>query len=69
MFEEEVDDRVVTLANRNLFTTFDDACEELDEQRSEIFYSVTAKLLFIIKCGRPDAEMTISYLMTSIQEQ
>ena len=31
MFEEEVDDRVVTLANKNLFTTFDGICEELDE--------------------------------------
>ena len=31
MFEEEVDDRVVTPANKNLFTTFDGICEELDE--------------------------------------
>ena len=50
MLEEEVDDRLVTLANKNLFATFDGAYEELDERRSEIFYSVTTKLLFIMKC-------------------
>ena len=31
MFEEGVDDRVVTPANKNLFTTFDSVCKELDE--------------------------------------
>ena len=42
--------------------------KELDEARSEIFYSVTAKLLFIMKRAKPDIETTISYLMTRVSK-
>ena len=48
MFGGELDETAVTPARKNLFTTYDGLCEELDEARSDIFHSVTAKLLFIM---------------------
>ena len=68
MFGEELDETVVTPARKNLFTTYDGSCEEIDEDRSETFHSVTAKLLFIMKRGRPDIETAISYLMTRVSK-
>ena len=67
-FGEELDETVVTPANKNLFKSYDGEVEELDEERSEIFHSVTAKLLFIMKRGRPDIETTISFLMTRVSK-
>ena len=66
MFGEEVDDTVVSPAKRHLFETYDGKSDELCEARSEIFHSVTAKLLFIMKRARPDIETTVSYLMTRV---
>ena len=66
MFEHEIDTRASTPANKNLFTTYDGDSANLDKQRSDIFHSVTAKLLFIMKRARPDIETTISYLMTRV---
>ena len=68
MFGEELDETVVSPARKNLFTTHDGECEELDEARSDIFHSVTAKLFFIMKRGRPDVETTVSYLMTRVSK-
>ena len=68
MFEEELDETVASPARKNLFKTYDGECEELDEARSEIFHSVTAKLLFIMKRGRPDVETAASYLMTRVSK-
>ena len=34
----------------------------LDEQRRDIFHHIVAKLLFVAKRGRPDIDLTISYL-------
>ena len=68
MFGEAVDDTVTSPANKNLFTTFDEISKELDEARSEIFHSVTAKLLFIMKRARPDIETAVSYLMTRVSK-
>ena len=48
--------------------TYDGESNELGEDRSEIFYSVTAKLLFVMKRARPDIETTISYLMTRVSK-
>ena len=68
MFNEELDETVASPAQKNLFTTYDGVCEGLDKARSEVFHSVTAKLLFIMKRGRPDIETTISYLMTRVSK-
>ena len=48
MFGEEVDDTVATPENNNLMVV-DDNCKQLDILRSEIFHSVVAKLLYIMK--------------------
>ena len=68
MFGEEVDQTVTSPANKNLFTTYDMDSKELGEVRSEIFHSVTAKLLFIMKRARPDIETAVSYLMTRVSK-
>mmetsp|Transcript_6126 Transcript_6126/g.8912 ORF Transcript_6126/g.8912 Transcript_6126/m.8912 type:complete len:317 (-) Transcript_6126:68-1018(-) len=67
-FGEELDPTVSSPANKNLFTTYDGFSPELDEERSEIFNSVTAKLLFIMKRGRPDIETKVSFLMTRVSK-
>ena len=68
VFGEDVDDTVASPANKNLFTTYNAESDELGKDRSEIFHSVTAKLLFIMKRARPDIETTISYLMTRVSK-
>ena len=68
MFGEELEGRVATPANKNLFVSYDGSSPELDENRSEIFHSVVAKLLFIMKRGRPDIETAVSYLMTRVSK-
>jgi hypothetical protein len=67
MFGEEVDRTVVTLALKNLFEVNEDA-KELDIDKSDIFHSVVAKLLFIMKCARPDLETAVSFLMTRVSK-
>ncbi len=42
--------------------------KELDEAKGNIFHSVTANLLFIMKRIRPDVETAISYLMTRVSK-
>jgi hypothetical protein len=67
LFGEEVDDRVTSPAAKNLFQV-NDECEQLNETKSEIFHSVVAKLLFIMKRARPDLETTISFLMKRVSK-
>ena len=55
MFGEELDETVVSPARKDIFSTYDGLCEELDDAKSELFHSVTAKLLFIMKRGRRDS--------------
>jgi hypothetical protein len=67
LFGEEVDEKATSPATKNLFTV-NDKCEQLDEAKSEIFHSVVAKLLFIMKRARPDLEPTISFLMKRVSK-
>jgi hypothetical protein len=67
LFGEEVDDRVTSPATKSLFLV-NEKCEQLDEAKSEIFHSVVAKLLFIMKRARPDLEPTISFLMKRVSK-
>lgn len=67
-FEEEITGNVSSPANRHLFVSYDGISPELDEKRSKIFHSVVAKLLFIMKRGRPDIETAISFLMTRVSK-
>ena len=66
IFGDKVDATVTSLANKNLFATYDDKCDQLDDEKSEIFRSMTVKLLFIMKREQPDIETAISYLMTRV---
>jgi len=61
MFGEEVDMIVTSPAPRHLFDV-DDRCEKLSAKNTDIFHSVTAKLLYIMKRSRPDIETDISFL-------
>ena len=67
LFCEEVDESVVTPAYKNLMEVNEEQ-EQLDEEKSEIFHSVVAKLLFIMKRVRPDIEPTISFLMKRVSK-
>ena len=64
-FGEEVSGTVTSPCARHLLETRDDA-EQLDEERKEIFHTVTAKLLYIEKRARPDIETAISFLTTRV---
>ena len=67
MFGEDIDSSIVTPALKNLFIVKEDAIE-LDEARSDIFHSIVAKLLFIMKQARPDLETSVSFLMTRVSK-
>ena len=47
VFGEDADDTVASSANKILFTTYDGESDELGKDWSEIFHSVTAKLLLL----------------------
>ena len=42
--------------------------EQLNEEKSEIFHSLTAKLLYIMKRARPDIETAISFLSRQVSK-
>jgi hypothetical protein len=42
--------------------------KQLDKEKSELFHSVVAKLLYITKRARPDMEPTIAYLCTRVSK-
>jgi hypothetical protein len=67
MFGEDVDKTVVTPALKNLFDVNENATQ-LDDDKSDKFHSVVAKLLFIMKRARPDLETAVSFLMTRVSK-
>ena len=66
-FGEQITEKPVTPANKNLFSTAKNS-KQLDDQKSEIFHSVVAKLLYITKRARPDIETSVSYLCTRVSK-
>jgi len=69
-FEESgdrVDDTVAGPWDGKLNWVKEDA-EQLDADRSDIFHSVTAKLLYLQKRARPDIETGISFLMRRVSK-
>lgn len=64
---ERLDDTVATPVTNKLFFVNKD-CEKLDKEKSEIFHSVTAKVLFITKRVRPDLETTVAFLCTRVSK-
>jgi hypothetical protein len=51
-----------TPAKKDLFTV-DDGSEQLDKQQGDIFHSIVAKLLFVSKRARTDAQLAIAGLV------
>jgi len=55
-----------TPAAEHLFTVNDDA-SKLGKAETESFHSMTARLLFLCKRGRPDIQTAIAFLCTRVQ--
>ena len=66
-FGEMLNGVVASLTNRNLFEVNDKEVQ-LNDKKREIFYSVTAMLLYVTKRVRPDLETLIFPFDTSIHE-
>ena len=58
--------RYTSPAGHHLFEV-DENASLLDEKRKELFHTITAKLLYIMKRARPDIELTISFLCTRVR--
>ena len=62
---EKVEGNVRSPAQHGLMTV-DKESERLDKHRSNVFHSVTQKLLYITKRARPDLETLLSFLTTRV---
>ena len=58
-------DQARTPAGKDLFDV-DENSEKLDDDKSEKFHSITYKLLFISKRGRPDIQVAVGFLCTRV---
>ena len=59
--------QVTTPSNHSLFRV-DEMSVELDSNKSAIFHSTTAKLLYLMKRVRPDLETSVSFLMKRVSK-
>ena len=66
-FEETIYEKPTTPANNNLFNVQKDTIE-LNQEKSDLFHSIVAKLLYICKRARPDVETTVAYLCTRVSK-
>jgi hypothetical protein len=66
-FPEDLDGTVCSPAARHLWKTNDNS-KALDKERSDIFHSISALLLFITKRVRPDIEPTVAFLTTRVSK-
>ena len=64
-FGENVSQKVTSPANLGLFK-IDDNSPLLNPEKSDKFHSVTEKILWVEKRGRPDIETAISFLCTRV---
>ena len=64
-FGEDCTGRVRTPAAEYLFDT-DEASPKLSEDKRKLLHSITAKLLFVVKRARPDAQVPISFLASRV---
>ena len=65
-FNENLDRKCPHPAAKWLLTTNTDV-KALDEPRSDIYRKFVAKLIWVMKRGRPDVEPTISFLCTRVK--
>ena len=66
-FGEKIDNSAVNPAKSDLFYVDEDS-KPLSEEKSDIFHSVTQKLLYITKRARPDLETLISFLTMRVSK-
>ena len=57
----------VTPAANHLFNVNPD-CNKLGEEQVSQFHHLTAKLLYLSKCARPDMQTAVSFLTTRVRE-
>ena len=65
LFREPINGVVTSPAQHHLFQVNENA-EQLDEEKSKIFHTVTQKLLYITKRGRLDLETLLSFLTSRV---
>ena len=65
-FGEDVRKKVSSPAAHGLFQV-DSESSPLSKEKSDVFHSVVAKLLWVMKRGRPDIETTIAFLCTRVK--
>ena len=63
---EDMKGVATTPAADHLFKVRDSA-PKLNEERAELFHRVTAQMLFVAQCGRPDLRTAISFLTKRVQ--
>ena len=66
-FSEDITGTVSTPATRTLMDVNDQSTKLCDVRAAE-FHSLTAKLLYLEKRGRPDLETTVSFLTTRVSK-
>ena len=67
MFPEPTSMKVTSPAKKNLLEIKNKA-EKLTKINSELYHSIVAKLLWVMKRGRPDIETAIAFLCTRVKE-
>ena len=65
VFGQPLTRSAATPAMKGLFD-FEDKSKQLSEEKKERFVSVVMKLMWVAKRGRPDTELTTSFLCTRI---
>jgi len=63
--DEDRGDDAPNSAKKDLFTV-DNGSEQLDGQQDDIFHSIVAKLLYVSKRARTDAQLAIAFLCTRV---
>ena len=66
-FAEDIDGCVTSPTPKHLFQV-NDGCPKLNNEKADIFHSVTAKLLYLEKRARPDIETVVAFFTTRVTE-
>ena len=64
-FGENIQEKPVTPANKNLFVVDNDS-KALNTEKSDLFHSIVAMLQYVCKRARPDIETTIAFFVYEI---
>ena len=64
-FGEDIVKTAVTPANRKLFEVSEES-PDLDQNKREVFHSITAKLLYVSQRGRMDIQLAIAFLCSRV---